>query len=112
MDEFISELRQSNIAKISDVYYAILEKSGKLTIIPRAASQPPSCSQLGISVSEDGIMHVVICNGSIDTHNLKMIGKDEAWLRKILRGEKLEIGEVFFMSADDGKNYEIIRKEK
>ena len=112
MDEFISELRQSNITNVSDVYYAILEKSGKLTIIPKAASQPPTCEQLGISPTESGIMHIIICNGTIDTHNLSLIKKNEAWIEKILSKKGLKIHDVFFMSADDGGKYEIIRREK
>lgn len=112
MDEFISELRQSNISNVSDVYYAILEKSGKLTIIPKAASQPPSCEQLGLSPSESGIMHIIICDGAIDKHNLSLIGRKEDWIEEILNKKGLGIKDVFFMSADDGGKYEIIRKEK
>ncbi len=112
MDEFISELRQSNITSVSDVYYAILEKSGKLTIIPKAASQPPTCEQLGISTSESGIMHIIICNGTTDKHNLSLIGKNEDWVKKTLNEKGLKIKDVFFMSADDNGKYEIIRKEK
>ena len=112
IDEFISELRQSNISNVSDVYYAILEKSGKLTIIPKASSQPPTCEQLGISAQESGIMHIIICDGQIDKHNLSLIGKKESWIESLLKPQGLSLKDVFFMSADDGGKYEIIRKEK
>lgn len=111
LDELISELRQNNISDISEVEYAILEQNGKITVIPKAENKAPTAKQLGIKVHESGIMHLVVSDGKINSHNLKLLGIDKEKLKELLKKRNVTIDEIFMLTMDDIGNINIIKKE-
>ena len=76
IDELLSELRQNDACEISEVEYAILEQNGKITVIKKRINSQPTLKDLGISVKESGIPHIIIANGHIDKHGLKQMKKE------------------------------------
>ena len=100
-EELISELRQKDITDLRDVEYAILEQNGKISVIPRAAAQPPTRTDLGIAATESGITHIIISRGVVNHHNLQQMGRGQAWLEKELRRHHCTAKEVFLMTAND-----------
>lgn len=112
LDELISELRQSNISDISEVEYAILEQNGKITVIPKASSKPPSAEQLGLDIDEPGIMHMIIADGKINSYNLKLLGIEKASLYEMLEKKHLDPRHIFLLTMDDSGKMNIIMKEK
>jgi len=111
-DEFLSELRQSGITDISEVYYAILEENGKLSVIPKAKHTPPTAKQMGIPVSESGISHILISDGKLNRHGIKTLGLTSADIKQYLTENGLSPGEVFLLTKNDGGYYNIILKGK
>jgi len=111
-DEFLSELRQSGITDISEVYYAILEENGKLSVIPKAKHTPPTAKQMGIPVSETGISHILVSDGKRNRHGIKTLGLTSADIKQYLTENSLSLGEVFLLTRNDGGYYNIILKEK
>jgi len=111
-DEFLSELRQSGITDISEVYYAILEENGKLSVIPKAKHTPPTAKQMGIPVSETGISHILVSDGKLNRHGIKTLGLTSADIKQYLTENSLSLGEVFLLTRNDGGYYNIILKEK
>ena len=112
LDELLSELRQSNIPDISQVQYAILESNGKLSIITKAAYTSPSAQQLGLQPTENGIMHIIYCDGVFSTEESRSIGKDQRWAQKVMQEQGYTPEQVFYMLADDSGNVLIERREK
>lgn len=112
IDELVSEVRQSGLPSLEDVDYAILEQNGKISIIPRRTSQPPDAKLLGISPKENGVVHVLIGDGRIDEHNLKLLRLDREWLYDRLSEKLLALEEVFFLGMDDGGTLYWIEKEE
>ena len=49
IEELMSEIRQQGFGSFDCVWYAILEKDGKLTILPRARYSPPTQEALNIT---------------------------------------------------------------
>lgn len=112
IDELISELRQKEVTDLSEVSYAILEQSGKISVITKARHRQPTVEQLGIKPQDDGICHVVIDRGVINRHNLCRMQLREEQLAAILKKRNLNRRDVYVMMMDDGGNVTVIKKEK
>ena len=111
IDELISKLRQQGITDINEVKYAIIEQDGQLSIIPKSPYRQPTLADMDIEANEVGIMHVVIANGSINRHGLKVIDKDEEWVKRQLSKQKIQISDVFLMTVNDADQIQITKKE-
>ena len=102
MDELLEELRSQGYTDPQKVEYAILETSGQLSVLPRAAEKPPTMKQLGLEAQESGLPLVLISDGRLLERNLRARGYDGRWLDKQLeqRGVKRR-EEVFLMTVDE-----------
>ena len=97
INELLSELRLQGIGDIKDVYYAVLEQNGKVSVIERGKN--------------GSIAHSIIIDREINQQGLKEAKKDEAWLNAELKKANLEKSDVFLMTIDDKQNINIIKKE-
>ena len=111
IDELMSEIRQQGLTSFSQVQCAILEKNGKLTVLPKARYAPTTPEQLGLSVPEESLMHIVFSNGTYSKAGLALIGKDVQWLTSALRRRGLEEERLFCVTADEKGNLFWIPKE-
>lgn len=84
IDDLLSNLRQDSITSIEDVRYAILEPNGKLSIFPYKLCK------------NELVPLPLIVEGKIQYTTLKMIGKNEMWLNKILRENNLSVKDIFY----------------
>ena len=107
----MSEVRQQGLTDLSQVDCAILEKNGKLTILPKAKHQPPTAEDLGLSPKEDALMHIVYSNGCFSKEGLRLIGKDRAWLCAKLKKRGLEPRELFAVTANEKGEIFYIQRE-
>ncbi len=80
VEELMSEVRQQGYSDLAMISDAILEKNGKLTVLPKPQFAPPNLGQLGVQVPADPLMHVVLSGGTYNDEGLKLIGHDRAWL--------------------------------
>jgi len=111
LDELVSELRQKDISNLSEVSYAILEQSGKISVITKSRYRPPTAAQLGIDAKESGIYHIVIDNGVINRHSLCQMNKGEEEIVRILKERGLTQKEVYLMMMNDSGDVTVIQKE-
>lgn len=111
-DELISELRQSGYVDIDEILYAILEKNGKITLIPKAKYSLPSCDQMNIPTKERGIFHIIIDNGCINLHGLDEVGLTEDELISRLKKTKKAPADVYLMMISDSGEERIIYKKE
>lgn len=112
LEELASELRQKNIADISRVQYAIMEKNGKISVIEKAEYQPCTLEDMNIHSEERGIAHAFIVDGEICYENIESSGKNEEFLKKELKKRKIKSAEdIVLFTCDDAGNINIIRKE-
>lgn len=112
LDELVSELRQKDISDLSEVSYAILEQSGKISVITKARYRPPTAEQMGLSPREDGIFHIVIDNGIINRHSLSQMNKGEQEIEKLLKKRGLKKQDIYLMMMSDTGKVTVIEKEK
>ena len=113
LDELMSEVRQQGFTTLSQVECAILEKNGKLTILPKAGSAPPTADQLGLHPDRDDLMHIVYQNGTVNRTGLSLIGKDASWLEHEISKRGLDARRLFCITADQsGRIYAIPLQKK
>ena len=111
IDELFSELRQKDVADISEVEYAILEQNGKITVVKKQINSQVTLKDLGLKATECGIPHIIIADGRIDKHGLKQVKKDKVWLGAYLGARKLSLGDVYLMTIDDSDSIYIIKRK-
>ncbi len=98
--EFNEELRMKNI-NIQDVYMAIIENNGQLSIIPTNEASGVTRRDLGISVSQTPQDFAVIIDGRILEGNLLRAGQDKKFLEHFLRKKHIaSVKEVLALYAD------------
>lgn len=111
IEELMSEIRQQGLVELSQVDCAILEKNGKLTILPKAEFSQPTVGQLNLKAPQDELMHIVYCNGVYSKKGLRLIGKDRAWLDRQLSHRKLDPSTLFCVTANEAGKIFWLEKE-
>ncbi len=101
IDELLCQIRQNGIYDLEEVDYAILEENGKMSIIPKSINRQPDRHDLNIQCKDSGVMHVLISDKLPNAHTLKIIGKDEAWLKRRINKMGLSLKDIFCMTIDD-----------
>lgn len=101
----LSELRLAGFQDLTDIKYAYLEPSGKLSIISKAESRPLTPETMGIKAPPVNLMFPLIINGEIDQMNLDFLQKDKKWLLKQLEKFSVrDIKEVLLAQYDTSGN--------
>ena len=98
VDELLEDLRCKGYADPSQIWYAVLETNGQLSILPKNAVKPPVNQQLGHTVPDNELPVVVISAGQVSESGLRQLGHDRPWLDKQLRGRAPS--SLFLLLAD------------
>lgn len=112
VEELMSELRSHGVGDPADVYYAVMEENGSISVILKAASETVRRKDIDIKAEESGISRLIISDGVVNTENLKKSGKDENWLQKQLQQSKLRSEDVFMMTCTDTSQIYTVKKQK
>ena len=76
LDELLEELRGQGITGVEEVKYAVLENSGRLSVLPWSRCQPPTAERLGLESEEDVTLPVILVNdGRLLRRNLEAQGR-------------------------------------
>lgn len=105
LDELMQELRTGGLLNASTIEYGVLETNGKLNIILKADEQPLTPKLMNISAESPGYAHIIINEGRIISKNLRLLGRDENWLYKELRKQKISSPQsVYLFTLSDNGN--------
>ena len=106
LDELTGQLREQGIMDLSTVKYAILETNGQISAFPYAKYQPASAKAAGVHVTDDQLPYTIISDGHLLEENLRLSGKNRAWLDTLLRQRGCTEAAVFLLTVDQsGKIY-------
>ena len=110
VDELMEELRMKGVT----VKYAILETNGQISVLPFADQKPPIAKDLNVAPEEAGLPVVIINDGRILNHNLKLRGYDSGWLMKQLKAHGAKKPEdVYLLTADEmGRVYFALKEDQ
>jgi len=90
LHDLLAELRSMNIPDVADVEYAILEPTGKLSVVPKPSRRPVT----GDDLQAVGLIHppattalprsapsmAVVVDGEVDDRALSLAGQNRDWL--------------------------------
>ncbi len=80
LNDLLEQLRLKSLPNISDVEYAILETSGKLSVIPKSQKRPVNPEDLNIKTPYEGLPLTLIIDGILKKDNLTRANLNENWL--------------------------------
>ena len=106
--DLIELLRQNNCFDISEVYFAVLEVNGNLSVMLKPQHNPATLKDLHIVPEKEGIFLPVICDGKILPESLSALSVEPKDIYNILSGQGKNVHSVFLMTMDRFKNYKII----
>ena len=112
IEDLEEQLRQLEVASISDVNYAIIETSGKLSVIKKPERQQPDASMFNMPTENTGIELVIVRDGTVIKESMKVCKLNKDWLNNILKNKKLTLKDIFIMTANTSKSFNIIKKER
>ncbi len=95
INEVLTEIRIQGFGGIGDVEYGILEQNGKISLFDKNTT----------------LSHFLVIDGEVNKNAMRELGYNEGWLNRVLREEKLSLGEVFLLSVDDDGKRNIVKKE-
>ncbi len=95
LDELSGHLREQGILAMETVQFAILETNGSVTVFPYPQYAP---APAGPGAKKQELPYTVISDGHILRDNLRLLGRDEEWLRKKLRSRGLKPEGVLLMT--------------
>ena len=103
MDDLTMLLREKDVFTILDVWYAILEPHGELSIIKKAAKQPVLMEAIGLQPQNPShLPGELITDGKLIRKNLLEFGKTEAWLAQELSKQGISsFKEVFYAELSE-----------
>jgi uncharacterized membrane protein YcaP (DUF421 family) len=122
LDDLMLQLRENKISAVSDVEFAILETSGKLSVIPRENSDASEdnnndihdedkLDQKLVSFNQKSIIPPkyrfeilpvpLIMDGKVQDENLEKLEKTRFWLKNVLQEKGVtDFKDVFFCTID------------
>lgn len=114
INDLLQDAREDGIFDISEVDYAIMEASGKVTFLLKSENEPVTKKDMNVDTVNQGLTANLIMDGNIMYNNLIAFGKDEKWLMKKLRDNNItNIKDVFLLVCNNDnvtiykKNYHV-----
>lgn len=112
LDDLMMQLRQSKITNVADVEFAVLEPSGKLSVVEKEpSSSTPADKPNAAKIRYEGLPLPLIMDGKAQDDNLEKLGKTRFWLKNQLQDKGIyDFKDVFFCSIDHRGRLFIDRK--
>ncbi|WP_251861527.1 DUF421 domain-containing protein [Clostridium sp. Marseille-Q2269] len=89
INDMMEELRLQGYYDLGNIEYAILETSGQLSIIPKTEECAATKKDLSIKTTQEKLPVTLILDGKLNKRNLKLIKKDEQWLKNKLKEKNI-----------------------
>ncbi|MFD2704574.1 DUF421 domain-containing protein [Salibacterium lacus] len=107
--ELLSSVRSQGYKDLTTIQYAILEPNGAISVLPKENAAPVTKQDIRMEPEYQGFPVAVIVEGDIQHEHLKMIHKDETWLKHAVKKAGFgSIRHVFFAVVKDPEHSLII----
>ena len=100
LSDLLEGLRGAGFLDPAEVGTAIVEANGAITAFPPGAGRPAKASELAIETGYEGLPLALVTGGRVQPGNLKMTGRDAAWLEGVLEQRGLRREDVFLALLD------------
>lgn len=103
LNDLLEELRLQGYYNISDVEYAVLETSGKISVIPKTNLEPATKEDMKIQTTQDKLPITLILDGKINFRNLNKIKKNKNWLEHMMKKNNINSEKEILIATVDSK---------
>lgn len=100
MNDLLAQLREKGVFDISEVKYAILETSGKISIMLKTPKRPLTPEDINLSLPEEDMPLPIIFDGEVIEQNLALLGLTNEWLNSKLKKFDLRTKEILYASIN------------
>jgi len=101
LNDLLEQLRLKDVPNIADVEYAIMETSGKLSVITKSQRRAVSPEDLQLETGYEGMPISLIVDGVLKKDNLSRVKLDENWLKNELEKFGLKKWQDVFLASLD-----------
>ncbi|MFT9488431.1 MAG: DUF421 domain-containing protein [Tepidibacillus sp.] len=110
LTEMLAELRYKGFSHVKDVEFAILEETGKMSVIPNSSKRPLTPNDISYVPGYEGLPVPLIIDGVIQYDNLAKINlsPEQLFTRLSLQGYSEEMIKTISLAVLDEKNNLII----
>src|SRR5690625_609923 len=103
-DDLLMQLREKDIFHVADVEFALLEPTGKFSVLPKSDSRPLSAKDIQLKQAPKKEPQTVIMDGKMLLEPLANLNLNPKWLETELAKQNVTIENVFLAQADqDGQ---------
>jgi uncharacterized membrane protein YcaP (DUF421 family) len=104
LDDLLGQLREKGYPRPDDVEVAVIETSGRLSVIPKPGKRPVTPEDLGLRAGSEGLPAVLVMDGEIIKDQLDKLGIDRDWLESRLENSGRKTGKVLLATLEkDGR---------
>ena len=112
VDELMEELRVAGVTDLKTVKYAVLETTGRISVLLTADEQPVTARQMGLRPRETGLPLIVVSDGRVLSENLAIRHLSEGWLMDQLRARGIaDVRDVFLRTVDEQDRVYLAQRE-
>lgn len=101
LSEFQALCRQQGYFDLGQIYTAVFEHNGSLSILPAERERPATPKDLNLDPRQTTFFTEVIMDGRVLTENLHRMGKEEKWLEKQLAAQGFKAPKEVFLGLCD-----------
>lgn len=113
IDDLMSTLRQNQVFDVRDVLYAIVETTGKVSVLEKKEAQTVTAKMLKIDEEDTLPPAVIISDGKLISSAITAYNLTEEWVHTVIKNHKYpSLKSVFLMTCDPQKNYYIVPKQR
>lgn len=106
LNDLLEQLRGKDIFDISQVYYAVLETNGEITVILKSAFRPCVPDDFAIAPNQEEVSLALIMDGNLQYSNLDFAGVTEKKLMQKMKSMGFESEkDILLLTYDGSKIY-------
>lgn len=104
INDFLEQAREQGYFDISEIAYAVMESSGKISIMPKSEYNTVINKDMKIKKEKASMPANVIIDGNLMEENLKKYGKTRKWLEQQLKNKHKTVKDIFLATLDKNDN--------
>lgn len=111
VDDLMESLRDAGIFDIDEIQYAIVETTGKISVMQKPQFTPLTQGDITVFKTQKNPPQIIIDDGVILDEVLDFLKLSRSWLNNVLRENHIKAKDIYILSATDEKDVRIIKKE-
>ena len=110
INDLLEECRINGYFDISEIDYALMEANGKISVLPKTDYQQPTNKDLNIKKQKTGLCANLIIDGQIIHESLRIMHKDEAWLKHEIKIKGYALEDIILATLDLEETFKVYGK--